>query len=549
MEPSGRLAPAAADRLDRRAIVVAGVVVLGMLMALLDTTIVNVALERLADDFSVSFDAVQWVVTAYLLALACVIPLTAWATGRFGTKRVWLWAVGLFAGGSALCACAWSLSSLVAFRVLQGLGGGLLIPVGTVLITRAAGPAELGRLMGIVGVPMLLGPVLGPVLGGAIVEHASWRWIFLVNLPIGAVALRLAGRILEEDEEPRSRVPLDVRGLVLLSPGLALLTYGLAELSRSGAVAARSVLPLATGVVLTVAFCFLARRTEHPLVDLDLFRSRTFSAAAVAILLVGAALFGGLLLLPLYYQVARGESPLHAGVLLAPQGIGAALAMPISGRLTDRVGGGRVAVVGLAIVATATAVFTQLGPETSLGLLSGTLVVRGIGMACSMIPLMTAAYATLPRDALASGATALNVVQRVGGSLGTAILAVILQHQIATSGSDPQGLADAFSTTFAWALALTLVAVPAALVLMRRPARAQESAAPRLLVAFSAATLAMVGAIVLMARADSGWADAGGVAAMLAAATFVLVEIMRALRDEGEPSDPPTPPAGPRLAP
>jgi EmrB/QacA subfamily drug resistance transporter len=547
MEPPGRLAPPAADRLDRRAIVVAGVVVLGMLMALLDTTIVNVALERLADDFSVSFDAVQWVVTAYLLALACVIPLTGWATGRFGTKRVWLWAVGLFAGGSALCACAWSLGSLVAFRALQGLGGGLLIPVGTLLITRAAGPGRLGRLMGIVGVPMLLGPVLGPVLGGAIVEHASWRWIFLVNLPVGAAALWLAARTLDETDE--QRVPLDVRGLVLLSPGLALLTYGLAELSRSGAVAAGSVLPLAAAIVLTVAFCVHARRTEHPLVDLGLFRSRTFSAAAVAIFLVGAALFGGLLLLPLYYQVARGESPLHAGVLLAPQGIGAALAMPISGRLTDRVGGGRVAIFGLAIVAAATAVFTQLGPETSIGLLSGTLVVRGVGMACSMIPLMTAAYATLPRNALASAATALNVVQRVGGSLGTAILAVILQHQITTAGSAPRALAGAFSTTFAWALALTLIALPAALLLARRPAAARDSAAPRLLVAFSAATLAMVGAIVLMARADSDWADAGGVAAMLAAATVVLVEIMRALRDEGEPSDPPTPPAGPRLAP
>ena len=482
MEPSGRLAPPAAERLDRRAIVVAGVVVLGMLMALLDTTIVNVALERLADDFSVSFDAVQWVVTAYLLALACVIPLTAWATGRFGTKRVWLWAVGLFAGGSALCACAWSLGSLVAFRALQGLGGGLLIPVGTLLITRAAGPAQLGRLMGIVGVPMLLGPVLGPVIGGAIIEHASWRWIFLVNLPVGAVALWLAARTLEEADE--RRLPLDVRGLVLLSPGLALLTYGLAELSRSGAVAAGSVLPLAAGVVLTVGFCVLARRTEHPLVDLDLFRSRTFSAAAVAILLVGAALFGGLLLLPLYYQVARGESPLHAGLLLAPQGIGAALAMPISGRLTDRVGGGRVAVVGLAIVAAATAVFTQLGPDTSLTLLSGTLVVRGVGMACSMIPLMTAAYATLPRDALASAATALNVVQRVGGSLGTAVLAVILQHELGAGaglgvggGQAVPGLADAFAHTFWWAVAFSAVAIVPALVLALTTRRERQRAA------------------------------------------------------------------------
>ena len=524
------------ERLERRAIVIAAVVVLGMVMATLDTTIVNVALERLGDDFSAPFDSVQWVVTAYLLALACVIPLTGWATTRFGIKRVWLYAVGLFAGGSALCALAWSLDSLIAFRVLQGLGGGLLIPVGTLIITRTAGPDQLGRLMGIVGVPMLLGPVLGPVIGGAIVEHASWKWIFLVNVPVGIAALRLAMRELPADEGPRAAVPLDVRGLALLSPGLVLLTYGLAELSRAGALAAGSLAPLVGGAVLIAGFCVAARHAPHPLIDLGLFRSRSFSAAAVATLMVGAALFGGLLLLPLYYQVARGQSPLGAGLLLAPQGIGAALAMPIAGRLTDRVGGGRVALVGLTVVAAATLVFTDLTPDTPLALLAGTLVVRGIGMASSMIPVMTAAYATLPRESLPSATTALNVVQRVGGSLGTAILAVILQNQLSAAGHSPAAVAGAFSTAFAWAAGLALVALPAAWVLARgQRVRGPETGAPRLLVVFFSAAAVMVAAVVLMVRADSDWADAGAFAALVVSAALVLREIARELRDDGEP--------------
>jgi EmrB/QacA subfamily drug resistance transporter len=480
----------APDRLDPRTLVVAAVVVIGTIMVILDTTIVNVALERLSRDFGAPLDGVQWVVTAYLLALACVIPLTGWATERFDTKRVWLSAVGLFAGGSALCATAWSLESLVAFRVLQGLGGGLLMPVGTVIIARAAGPGRLGRVMSVLGVPMLLGPVLGPVLGGLLVERAGWEWIFVINVPIGLVALALGARLLPPAGGERRPMSLDLRGLALLSPGLALLTFGLSELSGAGASAPSFYGPVAGGLLLVAGFCLEARRAEHPLIDLRLFRSSAFSAGAAATLLVGAALFGGLLLLPLYFQVARGESPLSAGLLLAPQGIGAALAMPLSGQLTDRVGGGRVAVVGLSIIGLATLVFTQLRPETSLPLLGAALLVRGIGLGATTMPVMAAAYATLSPDQIPAATTALNVVQRIGGSLGTAVLSVILQHEVtarvgplaatpAATGGPPHGvpphaahgLAAAFSAAFAWSVAVTLIALPAAALLARASGR------------------------------------------------------------------------------
>ena len=206
------------DGLDRAVLAVASVVVLGTIMSILDTTIVNVAIDRLARAFHAPLPTIQWVSTGYLLALATVIPLTGWAADRFGTKRLYILSLTFFLVGSALSGLAWSAGSLIGFRVLQGLGGGMIMPAGMTILARAAGPARIGRLMSVVGVPMLLGPILGPVLGGWLVDDVSWRWIFYVNLPIGAVALLLAFRILPRDRpEPKER--LDWRGLVLLSPG------------------------------------------------------------------------------------------------------------------------------------------------------------------------------------------------------------------------------------------------------------------------------------------------------------------------------------------
>src|SRR6266536_3170978 len=182
--------------LDPEILVLGGVVVIGTIMAILDATIVNVAIPTLGRDFHTSISTIQWVMTGYLLAFASVIPLTGWASERFGAKRLWIASLLLFMTGSALAGTAWSIETLIVFRVLQGVGGGLLLPVGQTILARAAGPQRIGRVMSVVGVPMLLGPVFGPVIGGAIVDQVTWRWIFFVNLPIGAVALALAWRLL-----------------------------------------------------------------------------------------------------------------------------------------------------------------------------------------------------------------------------------------------------------------------------------------------------------------------------------------------------------------
>jgi EmrB/QacA subfamily drug resistance transporter len=379
----------------------------------------------------------------------------------------------------------------------------MIMPAGMTILAQAAGPQRIGRVMSVVGAPMLLGPILGPVLGGLILQGLSWRWIFFVNLPIGVLALVLAWRILPRSE-PQPGERLDITGLALLSPGLAAIVFGLSETSSHGGLAyAGAWVPIVAGLGFVVAFVVHALRTRvRPLLDLTLFRAPGFAAAALTVLCVGAALFGSLLLLPLYLQVDRGESTLATGLLLAPQGIGAALTMPISGRLTDTIGGGRVVLFGLLVMTAATFGLTRWTAHTPFVVTSATLVVRGIGLGCTLMPAMASAYSTISRAAIPRATTAMNVLQRVGGSIGTALLAVVLEDRIKTeiphgvglSGGAvkplPPGirehiavpLAHAFSGTFWWAAGLTAFAVLPAVLLavkVRTPAGAPAAGAPQ----------------------------------------------------------------------
>ena len=481
--------------LDRALLRLASVVVLGTIMSILDTTIVNVAIETLGRDLGASLSSIQWVATGYLLALATVIPLTGWAMERFGGKRMWMISVTLFLLGSTLCGLAWSTASLILFRVLQGFGGGMILPIGQAILAQAAGPQRMGRVMSVIGVPTLLGPVLGPVIGGLIVDHFSWRWIFFVNLPVGLVALALAARILPAADVRRERPALDLRGLLLLSPGLAALIYGLSEFGIEGGFGSAKVIGgVVAGVVLLAAFAVHAVRAgSDALLDLRLFRDRAFAAASGTTFLFGVSLFGAMFVLPLYYQVARGQSALDAGLLLAPQGLGAATAMPIAGRLTNRRGAGRIVPWGVLVAVIGTGVYTQLTADTSYVLLAVSLYVRGAGLGMTMMPSMAAAYQTLVRAAVPRATTSINIIRTVGGSLGTAILSVALERRIvAELGHSPgnlgalrssgsaaaraaEPLAHAFGDTFWWAVGLTALALIPAMFLPREPAASRRA--------------------------------------------------------------------------
>ncbi|MGD9694576.1 MAG: DHA2 family efflux MFS transporter permease subunit [Thermoleophilia bacterium] len=482
---------------DRALIGVAAVVVLGAIMSILDTTIVNVAINDLSRDFDTSLETIQWVSTGYMLALATVIPLTGWAADRFGTKRLFMTSIALFMAGSILAGLAWSAESLIGFRILQGLGGGMIMPAGMTMLTQAAGPQRVGRVLSVIGVPMILGPIAGPVLGGWLVDDVSWRWIFFINIPIGIVALAMAARILPGDR-PAPSERLDWLGLAVLSPGLAALVYGIAETSAEGGLnSARAVVPLVAGAILVVGFIAHAWRHEQPLIDVKLFTRRAVSSAAGTTALFGAALFGTSFLLPLYFQLVRGESAMMAGLLVIPQGLGAALMMPIAGRITDRIGPGRVVLAGLAVVIVGQFGLTRIGYDTSYVLVSGILFLLGLGLGATMMPAMASAYQTLERPQVARATSALNIIQRVAGSIGTAILAIVLSDQLTSrlpgaSGKEGLGAAqgipddarerlapvigDAFAHTFWWSLALVICAIGPALLLSRKKPEAPRPA-------------------------------------------------------------------------
>jgi EmrB/QacA subfamily drug resistance transporter len=452
---------------------VSAVVVIGSIMSILDTTIVNVALATLSHKLHATIGDIQWVVTGYMLALAAVIPVTGWAARRFGAKQVYLVSLVLFTAGSALCGLATSTSELIIFRVLQGIGGGMILPIGQLMMAEAAGPKRMGRVMSIVAVPAMLAPVLGPTIGGLIVQNMSWRWIFYVNVPIGAIAVVAALRTLPRVE--RGQVdPLDVRGLMLMATGLPLLTYGLAEVGVTGGFSSPKVIvSCLAGIALVAVFAVHALRVPKPLLDLRLYRRPTFSSASFAMFCLGAALFGGMILLPLYWQEVRFESVVDTGLLTAPQGLGAALAMPIAGKLTDRIGGGPLALFGVTLCALATIPFGLIGTHTSIVWLSFAMALRGVGIGFGFMPTMAAAFASLERSELASATPQLNVLQRVGGSIGTAVLAVVLQRAL-IGVHTLSGAAHAYGTAF-WASAgLAALAIVPAIILMRaeRAARA-----------------------------------------------------------------------------
>ena len=453
----------APERLDPHVLRTAMAIIVGGIAVIFDTTIVSVALHELGTDLHVGVDTIQWVSTGYLLAMFVAIPVAGWAQQRIGGKRLWLASLSVFLLGSVLCSFAWDASSLIGFRVVQGLGGGMMMPLMITLIMQAAHGQNLGRLMAAISLPTALGPILGPVVGGVILHWGSWHWLFLVNVPLCLVGLVAAHRVLDP-EGPTQRVRLDWVGLLLMSPAVVAIIYGLSQVADGGFGQPVVLGPVVAGAVLLVAFvAWAVRRQGAALVDVRLFSHRPLSAASALMFLAGAVLYGAMLLLPLYYQQLRGGTALAAGLLLIPQGVGALVSRTTAGRLTDRVGPRWVAVVGFLVVAAATVPFALSGASTSYWLLGAALVVRGLGMGAVMVPMMGAAYIGLDRVEVPHASILTRVAQQLGGSFGVAVLAVILQH--ATSGAGP---VEGFDRAFWWASAFGVAAAALALLLPAR---------------------------------------------------------------------------------
>ncbi|MHC0429130.1 MDR family MFS transporter [Streptomyces sp. O3] len=459
---AGEAAPPA-ERIDGQLLRIAFILVLGTFMATIDATIVSVGIDTLAGEFGASVAEIQWVSTAYLLAVVAALPASGWLADRYGGRRTWLAAVGVFLLGSLLCALAWSVTSLVVFRVVQGLGGGLLPATGQALLARVAGPRRTGRVISVVAVVPLLSPVLGPVVGGSILGVAPWPWLFLVNLPIGVVAAVLARRHVPVVPPSTRRTAFDLRGAALLSPGLAVLVYGLTEVAHGRTVPA--AVGVAAGLAMLAAFVVHGLRTRRtPLVDPRLFTRPPLGAAALALVVLGASVFGTMFLLPLYFQTGRDLSAWGAGLLLAPQGLGAVVGSVLVNRTIDKVAPRTLVVTGIVLILAGTVPFTQLDHAPTDLLITSALVVRGVGMAMIGAPVMNIVYSRIEPEHLPRASGALNLLNTVGGSVGTAALAVVLQDRLAARGPD---VSAAFADTFWWVVGFCLLAAAGATRLPR----------------------------------------------------------------------------------
>ena len=452
--------------MDRKLLAVALTVALGSFTVVLDMTIVGVALHTVSDYFGVGLATTQWVTTAYILSTAMVVPLTGWATDRFGGRRLWLTAVVLFTVSSVACGLAWSAGSLIVLRILQGVGAGLMAPVGTALVARAAGPARMGRAMGLMGIAIVFAPVIGPVVGGVLVDAGSWRWIFFLNLPIGLIAFALGWAFFDRNQ-PTTPDPIDRLGFILLAPGITLLVYGLANISSvEGLTRAGFLVPILTSVVLFVLFVRHALRTEKPLLDLRLFQNRTFSATVATQFLMNATLSGSMMLFPLYFQLVRDASPLASGLLLVPEGIGVAMIMPITGRLVDRGKSGLVILCGLPALVVGFFSFTQAGADASFIRLALSLWLIGVGAGCTIMPAMSTAYRALAPAEIPRASATFSIAQEIGASGAVALFVVVLDAQLRSGPT-----ATAFTTSFWLPLALTLLVLVPALMVARSATR------------------------------------------------------------------------------
>jgi EmrB/QacA subfamily drug resistance transporter len=424
------------DKIDAHLLRISGVCILATVMLIIDVTVVSVAQRTFIAEFGSSQAIVAWTMTGYTLALATVIPLTGWAADRFGTKRLFMGTVVAFALSSVLCAVASTILQLIVFRVIQGVAGGMLLPLGFMIMTREAGPGRLGRLMSIMSIPMLLAPIAGPILGGWLIATSSWRWIFLINLPIGIVTAILAALVFPRDHPARSET-FDVVGGLLLSPGLATFLFAVSSIPRFGTVADRHVvIPAVIGLTLIAAFVVhVLHGVEHPLIDLRLFQNRVITQANVTMLVFATAFFGAGLLLPSYFQQVLHHTPMQAGVHMIPQGLGAMLTMRLTGPLVDRQGPGKIVLVGIALMTTGlgTFAFGVAKQAHYLPTLLVGLAIMGLGMGCTMMPLSVASVQALTPHQIARGTTLMSVTHQVGGSMGTALMSMILTNQFIRS--------------------------------------------------------------------------------------------------------------------
>lgn len=404
---------------------VLAVTVVGMFMSILDQTVVNVALPHIIGVFNASVDSVQLVVTGYALALAIIIPATGYLQDTFGSKRVWLFSLTAFTAGSMLCGLSWNTQSLIVFRVLQGLGGGMLQPLAMAMIYRVVPPAERGFTMGILGIPLLVAPAIGPTLGGWLVEFVDWRTIFMINVPVGVLGVFMSISLLHE-AETKPGLKFDKAGFITAAIAFSCSLVALSNAPQDGWTAPYIVALLVTSVVFFAAWIVVELRASDPLLDLHLFQDGIFTVGTLVLFVVTTAMFGASFLLPLFLQTVRGLGAMETGLLLLPQGVAAALMMPVGGKLFDRIGARPLLVFGLLLLALATWMYVSLDVDTPNSFVVLALILRGASMGFIFMPLQTAMMNRVPLAKINRGSSLTSAIRQLFASFGVAVVATVL---------------------------------------------------------------------------------------------------------------------------
>jgi DHA2 family multidrug resistance protein len=409
------------------------VIVFGLFASIMDATIVNIAIPSLQSVFGGSLSTVQWVLTGYTLIQGVATPLTPFLANRWGAKRLYLIGLATFTGFSAMCGLAWSLPVLIFFRLLQGMGGACLMPVAIVLLYSVFPPQERGMAMGIMGVPLLFAPALGPTLGGYLITYANWQLIFYINVPIGIIGIIL-GIVLLRDVPREAPMRFDFAGFLLIATGLGSVLYAFSQVSSDGWDSTTVLGFLGFGLVALLLFVLVEFERidegKQPLLNLRIFGDRAFTPSIIASSFVTFILFGGLFMVPLYLQSLRGLSPFQTGLLLLPQALVSVVVAVVGGRLTDKFGTVPIVLPGLIILAYPLWGLTHLSTDTPYGWFQMLLIMRGLEMGLVAQPLMRASLVRIPPGPQLNQATALSTVTRfVTSSISTAILGTYLQTQ------------------------------------------------------------------------------------------------------------------------
>jgi EmrB/QacA subfamily drug resistance transporter len=453
------------------------VYIMALFMDLLDMTVINVAIPTLAEEFSASTTTIEWVVTGYLLSLALFIPVSGWLGDRFGTKRVFLSALTIFLAGSLLCGIAWDVESLIAFRVLQGIGGGMLTPVGMTMLFRAFPPAERAAASAILTVPITIAPALGPILGGYLVDYQDWRWIFFINIPFGLVALVASALVLREEKQAWTG-RLDVPGFALSGIGLVSVVYALSEAGLHGFDSGRVMVFGLGGLAILGLFTLVELRTPQPMIDVRLLRDKLFAASNFVLVVGQASIMGVFFVLPIFLQTQKGLDAFDVGLITFPMAIGVALMAQPASKLYPKIGPRRMMVAGFGGNVAMTAALALTGYETSDWLIAGNMLVRGMFFGLLVIPLQAATFATISPEATGRASSIFSVSRQVAASFGIAVLATVLTGRL---GAHDAALADpatrdaalaAFQDTFLIGAALSVPGMLASLLIDDRKALA-----------------------------------------------------------------------------